>query len=120
MSYNTFENDVKLWVQYDTEINTLNEQIKKIKNKKVEINDKIEDYINENNLNSATVKITGGKLQFKETTTYQSYTLNYIRECLNDIITSKEQVDTIINHLKNKRDKKYKFEINRTLDKTKI
>lgn len=117
MSYNTFENDIKLWVQYDNEINKLNEQIKSIKNKKVELNDKIEEYVNEKNLITATVKINDGKLQFKENSVYQALTLGYIKDCLKEFVSSEEQINIIINHIKNNRTKKLKFEINRSINK---
>ena len=117
MTYNTFESDVKLWVQYDNEINELNSKIKEIKTRKININDKIEDYLNEQNLNSATIKISDGKLQFKENCTLQSLTLGYIKECLKDLISSEEQINSIMNHIKNKREKKFKFEINRSINK---
>jgi uncharacterized coiled-coil DUF342 family protein len=117
MSYNTFENDIKMWVQYDNEINELNSKIKQIKTKKADLNDKIEDYVNEQNLNSAVVKISDGKLQFKEVSNLQSLTLGYIRDCLKDLITSEDQINSIMNHIKNKREKKFKFEINRYTDK---
>ena len=63
------------------------------------------------------VKITNGRLEFKENNVTQPLTLTFIKESLNEIISNPEQVDMIMNHIKDRRERKLEFNIKRFGDK---
>ena len=70
----TFEENIKNWVAIDNKIKELNEQLKEIREKRANISNDILGYIHENNLDNATIKISDGRLSFKETKQQQPLT----------------------------------------------
>jgi hypothetical protein len=60
-------------------------------------------YMSENPLHRNKIGITGGELRIYEKREYSPLTFQYIEECLGDIIPNKDDVHTIIQHIKTKR-----------------
>ena len=71
-----------------------------------------------NNLNNATVQISDGRLRFVNSKQTAPITLKYIEQCLGECIGNKEQVELIINYIKEKREVKYLPDIKRYYVKT--
>lgn len=113
----SFEDKIKKWVHLDNQLKLVNDKVKEIKQEKDNIEEQIIHYVDENNLNNATAKISGGKLKFVETKQTSPLTLKYIKECLNECIENQEQVDLILNYIKDNREIKYSKDIKRTYDK---
>lgn len=112
-----FEDKIKKWVHLDNQLKLVNEKVKEIKQEKDNMEEQIIHYVYENNLNNATAKITGGKLKFVETKQTSPLTIKYIKECLNECIENEEQVNLILNYIKDNREIKYSKDIKRTYDK---
>lgn len=113
----SFEDKIKKWVHLDNQLKIVNDKIKEIKQEKDNVEEQIIQYIDENNLNNATAKISGGKLKFVETKQASPLTLKYIKECLNGCIENQQQVELILNYIKENREIKYSKDIKRTYDK---
>ena len=108
-----FEEDIKNWVQLDNENKKINDQLKHIKNNKSELENNINLYIQRNNLTNATIKISDGLLKFTQSNYTKPLTFKYVKECLADLITDVDQVNEIMEFIKNKRNIKINNEIKR-------
>jgi len=109
----SFEESIQQWVALDNQMKLLNEKIKDIREKKSRLYDKMNPYIEEHNLNNATVQISDGKLKFVNTKTYVPLSFRYIEKSLNEVIRNEHQVNQIVNYLKEKREIKVVSEIKR-------
>jgi len=110
----SFEDQIKQWVQLDNEIKKQNEYVKELKEKKSTIQENIQVYIETNDLEQATIQISDGKLKFATMKQPNPLSIKFIKECLHDIISSTEQVDTIIDHIKSCRHYKVVKDIKRS------
>lgn len=108
-----FSENIKQWVSIDTEIRKLNDIIKSKREKKYNILKDIIKYKNDNNLNNTLIKISDGSLKFNSIKQFQPITYCYIKDCLKEIIDDEEQIDFIINYLKEKRNYKVVEDIKR-------
>lgn len=108
-----FTNMIKEWVTIDNELRELSLKSKSLREKKNNLNNNVINYIETNNLDNAIIKISDGTLKFNYTNISQPLTFKYINECLNDIINDKNQVESIINYIKNKRNVKSIMDIKR-------
>tara|TARA_Y100000592_G_C5423620_1_gene294494 strand:+ start:484 stop:819 length:336 start_codon:yes stop_codon:yes gene_type:complete len=102
-----FNENIKQWVALDTEIKNISEILKKKREKKIEILKNIIDYKNNNNLDNILINFNNEKLKFTRYKQQQPISLNFLRETLDEIIKDREQIDYIVEYLKNKR--KYKI-----------
>ena len=110
---NEFTNMIKEWVTIDNELRELSLKTKSLREKKNNLNNNVINYIETNNLDNAIIKISDGTLKFNYTNISQPLTFKYINECLNEIINDKNQVEIIINYIKNKRNVKSIMDIKR-------
>ena len=65
------------------------------------------------NLSSSSIQISDGKIKFTQTKETQQLTFKYLESCLHEIIKNDEQVNKIVEYIKNKREIKYVPEIKR-------
>jgi hypothetical protein len=114
----SFENKIKEWVSIDNKLKTVNEEAKILRQERNYINDDILEHVETNNLNNATVQISDGRLRFVNSKQTAPITLKYIEQCLGECIGNKEQVELIINYIKEKREVKYLPDIKRYYVKT--
>ena len=109
----SFENNIKEWVSLDNKLKAKHDELRVLREKKSEITNIIHNYANKNNLSNAIIQISDGRLKFGEIQTSQSLTFKFLEECLNDIISNKEQIESIITYIKNKREIKTTKDIKR-------
>jgi len=110
------EDGIKDWLSFDNKIKQDSEKIKTLKQSRSNIQQQILVYAQENELSKATIKINDGKLKFIESRLAGALTLKYIKECLLDCMDNKDDVDNIMEHIKNKRPIKINQEIKRFYD----
>ena len=91
----------------------LTDKIKELRDKKNTLNDAIFSHVEKSNLSNATVQISDGKIKFVQTKDTQVLTFKYLETCLHEIIKNEDQVNKIIDYIKNKREIKYVPEIKR-------
>jgi hypothetical protein len=108
-----FERSIKEWVTLDNQLKKIQDTARELREKRSELSDTIHKYTTNNNLSNATIEISDGRLKFGHTQTTQSLTFKFLEECLNEIISNKEQVQKIITHIKNKRETKVMPDIKR-------
>jgi uncharacterized phage infection (PIP) family protein YhgE len=109
----SFENQIQQWVTIDNQIKQLNEQLRELRDQKNELNETITTHVENSNLSNATVKISDGRIRFVKVKDTQPLTFKYLESCLREIIKNEEQVNKILDYIKNKREVKYVSEIKR-------
>ena len=101
-----FKQNIKQWVSLDTQLKTLNEKTKEIRNKRNELTDNIIEFVDNNNLSASTIKISDGKLKFAQNKQTAPITLGFLEGCLNYIIGNEEKVTQIMDYIKENREVK--------------
>ena len=109
-----FENSIKEWVKIDDQLKLYQKKTKELKEKRNVLNDSINFYIETNNLNNSTIKISDGCLKYNSVKTAQPLTFNFIKECLSNCISNDETVEQLINYIKENRAIKINHELKRT------
>jgi septal ring factor EnvC (AmiA/AmiB activator) len=107
------EKTIQRWVELDNELKILNEQVKELRTRKNDTEDKIIDYVSEHDMNNNVINISDGKLKFCETKQTAPITLGFLEKCLGDIISNQNQVKQIMEYIKGKREYKVVPEIKR-------
>jgi len=109
----SFEEKIQQWVMLDNQQKFLNEKIREIRDKKGDLGETIQDYVENNSLSNAVVQISDGKLKFVKTKVASPLTFKYLEKSLGEIIKNDRQVQQIMQYLKEKRDYKVIQEIKR-------
>ena len=110
----SFEKNIQEWVSIDNQIKIYNEKLKELRQKRLEASDNIIEYVDTENLRNATVQISDGKLRFTETRQQTPLTLQHVKKCLTDCIRAPEQVDKIMDYIKDSREFKVVSNIKRS------
>lgn len=110
----SFEDKIKEWVSIDNQIRAHNDKLKDLRLQRNATSDNIIQYVETKNLHNATVKITDGKLRFIETKQQNPLTLQYVKKCLLECIQPPEEVEKIMDHIKEARDVKIISNIKRS------
>lgn len=109
----SFEENIQSWVILDNKIKKINEETRELRNKKNLLENNILEHIKSNNLQNATIKISDGKLSFGVTKQSSLLSLKFVKECLSNCINNNDQVDKIMDYIKNQRTIKENEEIKR-------
>jgi hypothetical protein len=112
-----FQENIKRWVTMDNEIKNVTDTLKTMKTQRSEISDTILDYVESENLNSTTININNGSLKFGTSRQSTGLTLTYIKSCLEKCIPEEDDVNAIMDVIKNSRDVKISSEIKRSYQK---
>ena len=111
----SFEQQIQQWISIDNQMKILNDKMKELRDKKNTISSEINTHIETTfpSGSNATIKISDGQLKFIKIKETQQLTFKYLETCLSEIIKSEEQVNKIVDYIKNKREIKYVPEIKR-------
>lgn len=112
-----FIDNVKQWVQYDSQLKIINEKTRKVRETKHRLNDEICEYMKQNNLIGNKIGISDGELRIVEKKEYPPLSYGYIERTLAEIIPDKKQLDYLISHLKTNREITTVLDIKRTYNK---
>ena len=99
-----FINNIKQWVNLDSQLKIVNEKTKLMRERKTFLNSQICEYANQNNIYNKHIEITDGVLKFYKRKEYKPLTYGFVEESLNEIIPNKDHVEFILKHLKDKRE----------------
>jgi hypothetical protein len=113
----SLEENIKQWVRIDDQIKLINDKVKELKDQKNHLEDNILVYVEKNNLENATAKITGGKLKFITTKQTAPLTLKYVEECISKVVTNQTQINQIMECIRQEREVKFTKDIKRYFDK---
>jgi len=108
-----FDNNMLKWVNIDNEIKKLNEQIKQLKEQKDNIESHLTDHIKKNNLIDKTFAFNKDKIKIVERKVPETLSFQYLEKTLGEIISDENKVNTIMNHIKQKRNIKIVSELKR-------
>lgn len=108
------QDNIKNWVKLDNELKQLNEKTKKIRIQKSALLNKItnNNLMNSNLLNTQ-FNFSNEKLVFTKQRWTQPLTYNFLNNCLVDLLEDNDQVDYLINSIKDNRQQKYYIDIKR-------
>jgi HD superfamily phosphohydrolase len=108
-----FEQTIQQWLLLDNQIKGYNEKIKELRTKRENIEQKLSQHALNNNLMNSVIKTHDSRLKFVNTKITAPLTFKYIEKTLGEIIKNTEQVNTIVNYIKNNREHKILPEIKR-------
>jgi transcriptional regulator NrdR family protein len=108
-----FEQTIQQWLLLDNQIKVYNEKIKELRTKRENIEQKLSQHALNNNLMNSVIKTDDSRLKFVNTKITAPLTFKYIEKTLGEIIKNTEQVNTIVNYIKNNREHKILPEIKR-------
>jgi hypothetical protein len=109
-----FEEDIQNWVTIDNKMKEHSAEVKRLREKKSILTDKIIEHVENNNMNHTVVNITDGNLRFQTNKITPPLTFSFITKCLNECIEDGEQVKQLIQYFKEKRTYKYVSDVKRT------
>jgi uncharacterized protein YllA (UPF0747 family) len=112
-----FAEDIKKWVTLDTQLKVVHEKTKQMREMKSDLQTRIYDYMEKANLLDKKIGIHDGELRFMEKKEQTTLSFGYIERCLGQILSEKEQVDYILQYLKEKRETQMIKELRRTYAK---
>jgi hypothetical protein len=108
-----FESNIQKWVSIDNQLKLLQEKTKELREQKNQLGKNIQEYTTRNNLSNATIQISDGKLKCVNTNVSAPLTYKFLEKSLGEIIKNENQVNQIMNYLKEKREIKVVPEIKR-------
>jgi hypothetical protein len=114
----SFEDRIKEWVTTDNRIRSHSGELKQLRERRGQLADAITDYVISQNMTNSTVHISDGFLRFHTVKTIPPLTFRFVKQCLEDCISSQEQVDQLIKYIKAKREVRYSPEVKRTYKST--
>ena len=109
----SFEQHLQQWVTIDNQMKLLNDRVKELRDKKNTLTNTMNTHIETNNLINTSVQLNDGQLRFVNVKETQPLTFKYLDTCLREIIKNEEQVNKIVEYIKNKREVNYVPEIKR-------
>ena len=109
----SFQQNIQRWVAIDNELKNLNEKSKRLRDEKEQLTTGITSYASSNHLWDSNIRISDGNLKFTMKKDYSGLTFSYLDKCLRELINNSEQVDKIMEYIKNKREVKMAPEIKR-------
>lgn len=113
----SFEQKIKQWVIIDNEIKNKNDALKELREKKNNLNQEINNYIENNNLNNSIIQISDGTLKYNSVKTSQPLTFRFVRECLTNCIEDEKTIEYLMNYIKEHREIKEHNELKRYYNK---
>lgn len=99
-----FNGLMEAWIQNDLEIEKINNYLKKLRERKTQLENKLIPYIKHNNLDKSYIIMNNQKIYMLNELSYQNLSFKYINEKLENIL-DKNQIDKICNILKEGRTK---------------
>lgn len=114
---NAFIEHVKKWVLIDSQLKLINEKTRRLRDMKHQSSDAICDYMSSQSTHH--IGITDGELRIYDKKEYSPLTFSYIESKLAEIIPDKDNVEYIIQYLKEKREITHVKDIRR-VDRKKI
>ena len=112
-----FNQKIRNWVSIDNQIATLRNEMRELRDTKNQLKEEIYTYAEQNELDRSIIKISDGQLKFQQTKQSSPLTLKYIKQCLNNCIGNENQVNLILNYIKENREFKTVYDIKRSFNK---
>ena len=110
-----FRKKVKEWIDIDNEINKLNSSIKELKNKKINLNSEILEFMKDNNIEDISTKQC--KLKTYTSTTQKGINKEYINKKINNFLKDDDKANELTKIILSEREKKTTTKLKRINNK---
>lgn len=108
-----FTEQVKKWVLLDTQLKMVHEKVKTMREEKNNLGTKICDHLEKSGNTHRKIMIHDGNLKMYEKKDYSPLTFSFLEQHLGKIMTDPEQVEFVIQYLKEQREIKTTSDIKR-------
>ena len=98
-----FTTNIKQWIDIDTKIQTLNEDLKKLRETRNSTGTFITKYIEAHNLMKTKFTLNNGYIKYSKTNQSNPLTFKYIFECLKQYFNDEELATNVCEFIKNNR-----------------
>jgi len=109
----SIENQLREWVAIDDKLRVMYENIKELRAKKTSLTASIQNNLSTNNIQNTKLPIGDGHIKLVNTRINEPLTFAYLDKSLRGIIKNEQQVQIIIDHIKNSRSSKTITELKR-------
>jgi hypothetical protein len=98
-----FSENVNKWLQIDKQLQMYNEKIKSLRETKTQVSRNIIEYMENKNIANNKIKFKTGELCLQTKKDYSPLTFTYVESCLAKVIDNPNDVQYIMQLLKNNR-----------------
>ena len=98
-----FTTNIKQWIDIDTKIQTLNEDLRTLRETRNSTGSYITKYIEANNLTKTKFSLNNGYIKYSKTNQSNPLTFKYIYECLKQYFNDEELATTVCEFIKTNR-----------------
>jgi len=109
---------VRRWTLLDTMLKRIQEKTKEMRTEKQELTEDICEIMQQNNLQRKKIAIQDGEIRMFERNEYTPLSYGYLEECLGEIIEDKDQVEYVLQHIKDNRETRTSYDLKRTYKST--
>lgn len=109
-----FKEHIKTWVSIDNELKKINERARELRAQRSNIGSNIIHYVEEQQLDQATVQISDGELRFAQSKYTAPLTFKHVEACLEQCLRDPDHVRAIIKYIKETRDTTQTLDIKRS------
>jgi hypothetical protein len=110
----SFENKVQQWVSIDNQMRALNDKLKELRETKAKLTEDLTNYAQEKDIYNSTIRISDGKLRFTTTRVATPLSFGLLKKSLGEMIKNEEQVERMVEFVKQKREFKVVKDLKRT------
>lgn len=109
----SLEKYIEKWIAVDNQIQILQEKMKTMREWKKRLTDTILPLLIEKKGDNAVIELPDGELKIQEKQEYSALSFGYIEDCLSELIPEEDQVDFVMDYLRDHRETKITKEIKR-------
>lgn len=110
----SFASNVKKWVLLDSQLKMANEKMKILREEKNQLGNKICSHLQETGNSHRKIMIHDGDLKVYEKKEYSPLTFSFLEQHLGKIMTDPQQVNYVIQYLKEQREIKISNDLKRS------
>ena len=110
----SFASNVKKWVLLDSQLKMANEKMKTLREEKNQLGNKICNHLQETGNSHRKIMIHDGDLKVYEKKEYSPLTFSFLEQHLGKIMTDPQQVNYVIQYLKEQREIKISNDLKRS------
>jgi hypothetical protein len=100
---NDLKEKINQLIRLEFELKTINNNVCILKEEKLKTEKEIKEIMIKENLKDKIFIVQNKKVKYNESKTYQSYSLHYLEERLNELVEDKQTVTYIVQYLKENR-----------------
>ena len=110
----TFTTDIKKWVEYDDKIQSLNTELKQLRELRNNAGEKITQHIETHNLVKTRININKGYIKYSKTYQTSPITIKLLFKTLSEFFNDEDLAKNVCDYVKKNRDKTLIRTIKRT------